>query len=67
MQHQAINTDSTGLDQLLAEHRALDERVGELERRTYLSAAEQLEVLQLKKMKLHKKDQIQGVRCRCDS
>lgn len=67
MQHQAINFDSTGLDQLLAEHRALDERVGELERRTYLSPAEQLEVLQLKKMKLYKKDQIQGARVRCDS
>ncbi len=46
------------LEALLAEHRALDEKVRELGRRTYLTPAEQQEFSRLKKLKLAKKDLI---------
>jgi uncharacterized protein YdcH (DUF465 family) len=68
MQHQAINTDAmVDLDKLMAEHRALDMRVGELEQRVHLSPDEELEIHQLKKLKLHKKDCIQGMRAQRSS
>ncbi|MBN1962259.1 MAG: YdcH family protein [Deltaproteobacteria bacterium] len=62
MQQQAINNGSYDLEKLLAEHRALNQKVDELEQRVYLSPAEEFEVQQLKKLRLQKKDLIQGVR-----
>jgi hypothetical protein len=47
-----------GLELLKAEHRHLDERIGEL---SADSAADQLEIARLKKRKLMLKDQIQRI------
>jgi len=57
-------TDSTDIATLVAEHRALDERVRKLDKRPYLTAAEQFEVRKLKKLKLAKKDLIADLRTR---
>lgn len=46
------------LEALMAEHRALDEKVRELGRRPYLTPAQQQEMSRLKKLKLAKKDLI---------
>jgi uncharacterized protein YdcH (DUF465 family) len=46
------------LDQLIAEHRQLDEQLKSLERRRVLSPAEQAEIARLKKQKLWTKDRI---------
>lgn len=46
------------LDRLVAEHRALERRLTELESHVGLTAAEQLERIEIKKLKLVKKDQI---------
>lgn len=46
------------LDELTAEHRALDERLRELDRHVSLTSAEQEEYSKLKKMKLRAKDRI---------
>lgn len=56
--------DRTDLETLVAEHRALDERVQRLDRRPYLTPAEQTEVRMLKKLKLAKKDLIADLRTR---
>jgi uncharacterized protein YdcH (DUF465 family) len=48
----------TLLEDLIREHRRLDEQVRELEKRISLSPAEQLEVSRLKKQKLLTKDRI---------
>ncbi len=50
------------LEKLIAEHRALDERVNDLEQRVHLTPEEELEVHELKKLKLQKKDQIEQAR-----
>lgn len=50
--------DNTDIATLVAEHRALDNRVRKLDKRPYLTPAEQLEVRNLKKLKLAKKDLI---------
>jgi uncharacterized protein YdcH (DUF465 family) len=50
--------DSDDLATLVAEHRALDDRVRKLDKRPYLTSAEQQEIRTLKKMKLAKKDLI---------
>jgi uncharacterized protein YdcH (DUF465 family) len=63
MQH-SIENPATGLNQLLAEHRALDARVNELERRLHLTADEEREMHTLKKKKLATKDQILGMQAR---
>ena len=63
MQHSTENP-ATDLDRLLAEHRALDARVNELERQAHLTADEEREMHRLKKMKLAKKDQILGLQGR---
>ncbi len=63
MQH-SIENPATDLDKLLAEHRALDARVNELERQFHLTADEEREMLTLKKRKLAKKDQILGMQAR---
>ncbi len=52
------------LARLVEEHRALDERVSRLDRRPYLTPAEQFEVRKLKKLKLAKKDLIADLRMR---
>lgn len=46
------------VDQLRDEHQELDRRLNHLERRTYLTPAEQIERQTIKKLKLLKKDQI---------
>jgi len=52
----------TLLEELTAEHRRLDDRVRELERRVALSPAEQIEYSRLKKRKLLTKDRIVRLR-----
>jgi len=47
------------LDQLRQEHRALDERLAQLNSHRYISSEEQMEIKRLKKLKLQKKEQIQ--------
>ena len=47
------------VEQLAAEHRALEERLRELDRHISLTSAERVEYNQLKKMKLRAKDRIQ--------
>ena len=49
---------STDIATLVAEHRALDNRVRKLDKRPYLTPTEQLEIRNLKKLKLAKKDLI---------
>ncbi|MGC4115609.1 MAG: YdcH family protein [Myxococcales bacterium] len=46
------------LERLRLEHRALDEQIMDIERRSYLSPGEEAEVKRLKVLKLHKKDEI---------
>ena len=55
---------TTGLDTLVDEHRALDERVRQLGKRSYLTPAEQIEIRKLKKLKLAKKDLIVAIEAR---
>lgn len=50
------------LERLVSEHRALDTRVQELEHLVHLTGEEELELHQLKKQKLQKKDQIEQLR-----
>ncbi len=64
---QVIENHAAELEKLLAEHRALDARVNQLERMMHLTPEEELELHQLKKVKLAKKDQIQGLRSRMQS
>lgn len=45
-----------------ARHKELDSKIDELGRRALLTPAEQLEISQLKKHKLHTKDQIAAMR-----
>ena len=47
------------IDQLTAQHRALKERIRELDRHLSLTSAERVEYARLKKLKLRTKDQIQ--------
>ena len=49
------------LNQLSDEHRAIKERLRELGRHLSLTSAEQVEVAQLKKMKLATKDRIRAL------
>jgi uncharacterized protein YdcH (DUF465 family) len=50
------------LSRVEARHRALDERLRELDRRAYLTPKEQLEITELKKHKLRAKDEIAALR-----
>jgi uncharacterized protein YdcH (DUF465 family) len=59
-----VETHAPELDKLLAEHRALDARVNEMERLPHLSVDEERDLHQLKKLKLAKKDQILGMQAR---
>ncbi len=47
------------IDQLTAQHRALKERIRELDRHLSLTSSERVEYARLKKLKLRTKDQIQ--------
>lgn len=53
------------LERLAAEHRALKERVHELEQHLSLTSSEQIELARLKKLKLQTKDQLYALRARC--
>ena len=46
------------LDRLRREHRALDDRIRDLQCRAWLNADEESEVKRLKRLKLHMKDAI---------
>lgn len=46
------------LERLVAEHRALEERLRELDRHVSLTSAEQVEYSQIKKQKLRTKDRM---------
>ena len=47
--------------ELALKHHELDDRLHELSARPYLSESERLEEVQLKKKKLHLKDQMEGI------
>lgn len=47
-----------GFKELVNEHRLLDEKLKELDRKVYLSADEEIERKRLQKLKLAKKDKI---------
>jgi len=47
--------------EIAIKHHELDDRLHELSARPYLSESEQLEEIQLKKQKLHLKDQMEGM------
>jgi uncharacterized protein YdcH (DUF465 family) len=47
--------------ELALKHHELDDRLHELSARPYLSESEQFEEIQLKKKKLHLKDQMEGI------
>ena len=47
--------------ELALKHHELDDRLHELSARPYLSESEQVEEIQLKKKKLHLKDQMEGI------
>jgi uncharacterized protein YdcH (DUF465 family) len=49
------------VEQLVRAHRAMDERVKELGRHAYLTAAEQVEITELKKLKLATKDRMTAI------
>ncbi len=49
------------LSRLTAEHRAIKERLRQLDRHIALTSAEQVEYAQLKKMKLATKDRIRAL------
>ncbi len=50
------------IEWLERKHSSLKERVQELDRRSFLSPSEQMEIAELKKMKLSIKDEIEEVR-----
>jgi len=60
-QLEAIRKDHPEVDDLLREHRTLDEKVTDLDNKTRLSAEEDLELHQLKKEKLRIKDAIESL------
>lgn len=49
------------LKKLLEEHRALDEKLHQFVQRPYLSAMDEIEVRQIKKEKLLRKDRIEAI------
>jgi uncharacterized protein YdcH (DUF465 family) len=60
MAKRAIVEETTDATQLMAFHAQLDRRVKELDRRAYLTPAEQQELAALKKQKLALKDRIRA-------
>jgi hypothetical protein len=59
--HAGVSTTQSILGQLAAEHRAIEERLRQLDRHISLTSAEQVEYAQLKKMKLATKDRIRAL------
>jgi len=54
-----MNVDETRtVEKLREEHATLNARIDELNARKFLSPAEEYEMMRLRKLKLHKKDQI---------
>lgn len=53
--------EETDLERLRKEHRELDEEIIKIESRPYISAADQMEIRRLKKIKLLKKDVIHAL------
>ena len=53
---------SEELKQLAAQHHALDDRLGELTSKHYLSQPEQIEEVTIKKRKLQLKDRMEYIR-----
>ena len=47
--------------EIALKHHELDDRLHELSARPYLSESEQIEEIQLKKKKLHLKDEMEGI------
>jgi len=56
-----IASQEERLQVLRVEHRALDQRLQELEKHLSLTPPEQQEVARIKKQKLHKKDEISRI------
>jgi uncharacterized protein YdcH (DUF465 family) len=58
----SVETASDRLSRLVQKHRELDDQVTQLERRAYLTPDERRMVTELKKLKLHAKDEIFALR-----
>jgi uncharacterized protein YdcH (DUF465 family) len=58
----SVETASDRLSRLVQKHRELDDQVTQLERRAYLTPDERRMVTELKKRKLHAKDEIFALR-----
>ncbi len=58
----SISGLSENIRRMEARHRALDTRIDELGKRALLTPAEQREIAELKKHKLHTKDQIAAMK-----
>ena len=57
-----VDSKQQTLARLMAEHQQLEARVRELEHHISLTTAEQVEIAQLKKLKLRTKDQLYQLR-----
>ena len=55
------------LERLRHEHRALDEKIMDMEHRHFLSPVEEAEVKRLKRLKLYKKDEIAALARRANA
>jgi len=55
---ETLRRENPTFQKLEAEHRALDEKIKQMERKPFLTAEEELEIKKLKKEKLVKKDMI---------
>ncbi len=55
---EVLRAENPEFQQLEAEHRALESRLSELEGKPFLTAEEEIEIKQIKKQKLAKKDKM---------
>jgi uncharacterized protein YdcH (DUF465 family) len=55
---EVLRNNNDEFRRLYQEHRALDEQLGELSRKHYLTPDEEIELKRLKKEKLYRKDKI---------
>lgn len=60
LKHLLIETNDE-YRQLVSQHHTLDDRLQELEAKHYLTDAEQVEEVSLKKQKLHMKDRMESI------
>ena len=60
-QLEAMRKDNPQVDLLLREHRTLDDQVGELANKSFLTTEEEVELHRLKKEKLKLKDKIEDI------